>query len=118
MFMPKRPLSVTLDEDNLVWLQGRAASTKRRSLSEALDALITAARAGGAGADAVRSVAGTIDIAGDDPNLEHADSYVNAFVTGSLSRPFLVRETGPAPARQRAPRGAAREARAGVKTRG
>jgi exosome complex RNA-binding protein Rrp42 (RNase PH superfamily) len=95
MFMPKQPLSVTLDEQNVLWLKGRAASTKRRSLSEALDALITAARAGGAGADAVRSVAGTVDIADDDPDLRLADSYVNAVVTSSIERPFIAREQAP-----------------------
>lgn len=88
MFMPKKPLSVTLDEDNLLWLHGRAASTKRRSLSEALDALITAAREGGAGAVATRSVAGTVDIAEDDPDLSLADSYVSAAFTSSLDRPY------------------------------
>lgn len=95
MFMPKKPLSVTLDEGNLLWLHGRAASTKRRSLSEALDALITAARAGGAGADVVRSVSGTVDIAQDDPDLLLADGYVNAAFTSSLDRPFMVREQAP-----------------------
>lgn len=95
MFMPKQPLSVTLDEQNVLWLKGRAASTKRRSLSEALDALITAARAGGPGADAVRSVAGTVDIADDDPDLRLADSYVNAVVTSSIERPSIAREQAP-----------------------
>ncbi len=93
--MPKKPLSVTLDEGNLLWLHGRAASTKRRSLSEALDTLITAARAGGAGADVVRSVAGTVDLAEDDPDLLLADGYVNAAFTSSLERPFIAREQAP-----------------------
>jgi hypothetical protein len=87
MFMPKTPLSVTLDDQNLLWLRGRAASTKRRSLSEALDAVITAARTGGPGADAARSVAGTIDIGADDPTLAHADAFIDSVVTGSLKRP-------------------------------
>jgi hypothetical protein len=99
MFMPKQPISVSLDEKNLIWLRGRAGSTKRRSLSEALDTVITAARTGGHGADAARSVAGTIDIAEDDPNLDQADAYVSAVVTGSLNRPFIARETPPTPAR-------------------
>lgn len=93
--MPKKPLSVTLDEGNLLWLHGRAATTKRRSLSEALDALITAARAGGSGADAVRSVAGTVDIAQDDSDLLLADEYINATFTNSLERPFVAREQAP-----------------------
>jgi hypothetical protein len=106
MFMPKKPLSVTLDEGNLLWLHGRAASTKRRSLSEALDALITAARAGGVGADAVRSVAGTVDIAEDDPDLLLADNYMNAAFAASVDGPFIAREQAPAyPAKKGKPRG-------------
>jgi hypothetical protein len=96
MFMPKKPLSVTLDESNLLWLKGRAAATKRRSLSEALDELITAARAGGHGAIAARSVVGTIDIAPGDPRLETADAYLQETFATSLRRPFVARETSPA----------------------
>jgi hypothetical protein len=99
MFMPKQPLSVTLEETNLLWLRGRAASTKRRSLSEALDDLITAARTGGHGASAARSVMGTIDIAPEDPLLEQADAHLQAMFAASLTRPFLARETSPASAR-------------------
>lgn len=93
--MPKQALSVTLDETNLLWLKGRAAATKRRSLSEALDAVLTAARLGGRGAEAARSVVGTVDIAVEDPDLEHADTYVHALMAASLARPALVRETPP-----------------------
>jgi hypothetical protein len=91
MFMPKRPVSVTLDEGNLLWLRGRMARRKRRSLSDALDEVITAARASG-GLDAPRSVAGTIDIAANDPGLEKADRYVRSFFEKSLSRPLAVGE--------------------------
>lgn len=100
MFMPKKPLSVTLDEQNLLWLKGRAASTKRRSLSEALDDVVTAARTGGHGAVAVRSVVGTIDISADDPSLDHADTLLQAMFSTSLSRPVLARE---APSRSYGP---------------
>jgi hypothetical protein len=96
MFMPKKPLSVTLEDSNLLWLKGRAAAMKRRSLSEALDALITAARTGGHGAVAPRSVVGTIDIAPGDPALETADAYIQETVATSLRRPFIARETSPA----------------------
>lgn len=96
MYMPKQALSVTLDVANLLWLKGRATATKRRSLSEALDAVLTAARAGGSGAEASRSVVGTVDIAADDLALDQADTYVNAVMTASLARPFLARETPPA----------------------
>lgn len=93
MFMPKSPLSVTLDDNNLLWLKGRAAGRKKRSLSEALDEILTQARQGGAGADAARSVVGTIDIAGDDVSLDRADDAVRALFEDSVSRPFLVRES-------------------------
>ena len=96
MFMPKKPLSVTLEESNLLWLKGRAAATKRRSLSEALDELITSARAGGHGAETPRSVVGTIDIAPGDPGLETAEAYLQETFAASLQRPFLARETPPA----------------------
>ena len=94
--MPKKALSVTLEESNLLWLKGRAAVTKRRSLSEALDELITAAREGGHGAVAARSVVGTIDIAAGDPKLETADAYVYEMFASSLRRPFIARDTSPA----------------------
>jgi hypothetical protein len=90
--MPKIPLSVTLDDANLLWLKGRAAGRKKRSLSEALDEILTAARQGGAGADTARSVVGTIDIANDDPLLERADAAIQSLFDESVSRPVLVRE--------------------------
>jgi hypothetical protein len=92
MFMPKTPLSVTLDDANLLWLKGRAAGRKKRSLSEALDDILTEARRGGAGADAPRSVIGTVDIADDDPRLDRADASVRSLFDESMSRPVLVRE--------------------------
>lgn len=94
--MPKKALSVTLDSGNLLWLKGRAAATKRRSLSEALDELITSARAGGHGAVTARSVVGTIDIASGDPKLESADAYLQETFATSLRRPLIARETSPA----------------------
>lgn len=95
MFMPKTPLSVTLDDANLLWLKGRTAGRKKRSLSETLDEILTEARTGGVGADAARSVVGTIDIADDDPTLELADAAVGALFETSLGRPFLVKEPSP-----------------------
>jgi hypothetical protein len=92
MFMPKSPVSVTLDTDNLVWLRGRAASQKRRSLSEALDDIVTAARTGGLGTADSRSVVGTVDIAESDPGLDQADAYVRTELDASLSRPLAVHE--------------------------
>jgi hypothetical protein len=96
--MPKSPLSVTLDETNLLWLKGRAAARKKRSLSDALDEILTEARRGGRGADAPRSVVGTVDVPSDDPHLEQADWTIRSIVDESLRRPVMVRERPPAPA--------------------
>jgi hypothetical protein len=90
--MPKAPVSVTLDTDNLIWLRGRMASRKRRSLSDALDEIVTAARVGTAGVEPSRSVAGTIDIADEDPGLQKADAWVRGQFDSSLNRPLVVHE--------------------------
>ena len=117
MFMPKRPISVTLDVDNLLWLKGQTASGKRRSLSDTIDAVITAARTGAHGDLTSRSVVGTVDIAADDPGLDEADAYVRAELEASVARGLVAREsrstsTVPRPAvrartrsRSRQPRG-------------
>jgi hypothetical protein len=93
MFMAKRPLSVTLDENNLLWLRGRAGATGRRSLSDTLDEIVTAARTGGHGASASRSVAGTVDIPDIDPGLDTADAYLLRTVDASLAQPRRARPT-------------------------
>lgn len=111
--MPKKALSITLDEANLLWLKGRAAGRKKRSLSDALDEILTQARRGGAGADAPRSVAGTIDLAEDDLGLERADEAVRSFVDAALGRPFVARETAPAPRPKALKRSVARTPRRG-----
>ena len=95
--MPKKALSVTLRADNLLWLKGRTKATGSRSVSETLDTLVNAARAGGPGHPVTgRSVVDTIDIAGDDPNLEKADSYIQDLFAASHAQPILVRERPPA----------------------
>ena len=89
--MPKKAVSLTLDEANLLWLKGRAYG--QGNLSAAVDDLIAAARAGRLGTPpAVRSVVGTIDIAADDPRLEHADREMRDLFAASLSRPLGVSE--------------------------
>ncbi len=94
--MSKAAVSVTLDEDNLLWLRGQAGAGSRGNLSEALDALIAEARAAGrTPTGSVRSVAGSIDIASDDPGLERADDELRRLVDDSLRRPLLVRERRP-----------------------
>jgi hypothetical protein len=103
MFMPKKGISVTLHEANLLWLKSRTVARKGRSLSETLDDLVTAARTSAAPAGITRSVVGTVDIADIDPELDQADAYLQGLVSASISRPFLARETPPD--RTRAPRG-------------
>jgi len=94
--MSKLAVSVTLDRDNLLWLKARARAEKRGSVSETLDAVIRDARAAGrVPAGSIRSVVGTIDLAVDDPWLEHADAEIGRLFEESLSRPSLVREAPP-----------------------
>jgi hypothetical protein len=76
--MPKRPVSVTLDG-------------KRRSLSEALDEIVSAARVSADGRT-IRSVVGTIDISTDDPNLERAGEFIRGELAASLGRPLILHE--------------------------
>ena len=108
--MPKRAVSVTIEDSNLVWLKSRTLARKGRSLSETLDDLVTAARTGGpTHAAPARSVSGTIDVADSDPNLDRADEYIRGLVEASTTTPFLVRERPPAFAasqsRKKTPRG-------------
>ena len=117
MFMPKKPISVTLDVDNLLWLKGQTVSGKRRSLSHTLDAVVTAARTGARGNLESRSVVGTVDIAADDPGLDQADAYVRKELEASLFRGLLVRESRSSfPAPHPAPK--ARKRSRSVKPRG
>jgi hypothetical protein len=93
--MPKRSISVTIDETNLLWLRGRGYG--RGNLSAALDDLITAARAGQLAIPApIRSVVGTIDLPADDPTLDRADDVIRDLFARSLSRPMMVKESRPA----------------------
>lgn len=90
MFMPKTAVSVTLDADNLLWLRARAAQRKRRSLSDTLDEVVTAARTGGLGAGPIRSVVGTISCSDED--LRAAEAYVKTLFEESLARSLEVHE--------------------------
>lgn len=84
--MRKKAISLTLDDANLLWLRGRAATLGKRSVSETLDDLVTDARRGGR-ATPPRSVAGTIDIAADDPDLARSDEALRSMFDASLARP-------------------------------
>lgn len=105
--MPKRAISLTLDEANLLWLRGRGYG--RGNLSAAVDDLISEARAGRLGGPApVRSVVGTIDLAADDPHLDRADDAVRELFARSLARPMQVRKRQAPPRPPRTPRSSSR----------
>ena len=95
MFMPKKAISVTLDEQNLTWLRSRTLARKGKSVSDTLDGLVTEARLG-TRAPVITSVVGTVDIAADDPNLDDADEYVRGVFDEAMARPIVVRERRPA----------------------
>ena len=94
----KKAVSITLGEDNLLWLRGQAAASASGSLSEVLDRLVHDARMSGrTDVRAIRSVVGTVDLPAEDPDLSEAGSYVRALFDQSLRRPMVVREKPPAP---------------------
>jgi hypothetical protein len=94
----RRAVSVTLGEDNLLWLKAQAAASAKGSVSDVLDRLVSTARAAGrTDQAAIRSIRGTIDIPDDDPELERASAYVRQLFQHSLRRPILVNETPPRP---------------------
>jgi hypothetical protein len=83
----KRAVSVTLHPDNLLWLKTRVKTIGGRSLSDALDQIITQARAGaGASAAEVRSVAGNARIPRSDAALAEAGAQVRALFRRSVQR--------------------------------
>ena len=98
--MAKAAVSVTLDRDNLRWLEGHQRVTGARSLSQTLDDLVTAARRAAGAGRASRSVVGTLTIAADDPDLTTADALVRRLFARSLARPAAA---APAVARERLP---------------
>jgi len=92
----KKAVSVTLAEENLLWLRGQATASTSGSLSEVIDHLVHRARTGGHGnAAAIRSVVGTIDLPAEDDDFAGADLYVRSLFDRSLGRPMLVRERPP-----------------------
>ncbi len=92
-------ISITVDEDNLLWLKAQAAASAKGTLSAVVDRLIAEARAqGGAATAAMQSVAGTIDLPDDDPDLEQASAYVRTLFEQSLRRRIVVKEEAPKPA--------------------
>lgn len=91
----KKPVSLTLEETNLLWLKGRARVLAGGSLSAAVDQLIDEARAGRLGAaEPPRSVVGTIDLP-DEAVLQKAGEELRGVFDASLARTFFVHESRP-----------------------
>ena len=89
----RKPISITIRDENLLWLKGHAAATTEGNVSKVIDRLVDQARAGGVEV-ASRSVVGTIDLPPDD-TLDQAGSYVRAMFERSLRRPLVVKERAP-----------------------
>lgn len=96
----KRPVSITLDEDSLIWLKGQAAAATQGNVSEVINRLIAHARADGNGHFASRSVAGTVDLPSDTA-VEEASEYVRALFDRSLNRALTAPEPRAAKQRRR-----------------
>ena len=93
--MAKTAISLTIEQTNLLWLKGRARVVSGGSLSEAVDQLITEARAGRLGQHhPPKSVVGTIDLP-DDEGLLSGTEALNSLFANSLSRPIFLREDSP-----------------------
>jgi len=88
----KKAISVTIDEDNFLWLKAQAAATVKGSVSDVLDRLVRDARLEGR-TDAIRSVVGTVDL--PDGGFDHADAYVRSVFDRSLGRPMQVKAGPP-----------------------
>ena len=96
----RKAISVTISEDNLLWLRGQVARTGRGSLSEVLDRIVGEARAAGrTDPTAIRSVIGTVDLPDDDADLVGADGYIRTLFAASARQPIMVRER-PKPTRK------------------
>jgi len=88
----KKAVSVTLDPANVLWLKGQAAATPGGTVSAVIDRILSEARTAGRILAPSRSVAGSIDLPIDDPDLARADAYVDSLFTESIRRPMLVKE--------------------------
>src|SRR2546427_7242634 len=92
LIMAKLAISLTLGEENLVWLKGLAVR-KGDSVSAIIDDLISEVRTRRTGALAPpRSVVGTIDLPPGDPTLSGADEAIRKLFSRSLARPIVARE--------------------------
>jgi hypothetical protein len=82
----KRPISVTLSPENLLWLRAQA-SRGHRSVSETLDRLLDDVRSGGRFRSLVpRSAVGLVRISPEDPELRHADESIRELFARSMDK--------------------------------
>jgi hypothetical protein len=93
--MAKAAISLTLAEENLLWLKGLALR-RGHSMSAVIDSLVSQARTGRhASIEQPRSVVGTLDLMPADPTLSGADEAIRDLFSASLARPMMVREQSP-----------------------
>ena len=90
----KKAVSVTLADQNLLWLKGQAAATTGGNVSEVIDRLVQKARTSRTADVTVRSVVDTIDLPSDRA-LEDAGAYVRNLFERSLRRPLQPNERAP-----------------------
>lgn len=75
----------------MLWLKGQAIA-RNGNVSAVVDELIREARqAGKTRPGTIRSVAGTIDLSDDDPDLALADEYIRSVFERSSRRPVRVK---------------------------
>jgi len=100
--MSKQSISITLSSENLLWLRGRAKASDARSVSEALDELISSVRTGGNDRPH-RSIAGTLVINESDPDLLKADADIRSLFRRSLNQFPATKRTKRKPATVKRP---------------
>jgi hypothetical protein len=94
--MGKEAISVTLEAQNLLWLRGQVRASGRRSVSDAIDRLVTEARTGGRiESGTIRSVVGTVRLPANDPDLTRASHVVRRLFPASSERPKPGGRSGP-----------------------
>lgn len=97
----KQAVSVTLSPENLLWLEALARRSRRKSLSETLDAILDGVR----GRDATGPVshAGMVVIDPSDPDLRGADAALRRLVSESWGGTSVALDGAP-PSRRRGAR--------------
>ena len=81
--MSKTAISVTLSADNLLWLKARTLATGIRSMSAALDGLLTAERRA---SGPVTSVVGFVSFPEGEEGLRRGAEEIRALFDRSLSK--------------------------------